>query len=223
MTRYLSRLRLSHSPSARALAPLLMPSEAGHRRSAAHNLLWSVFADGPDRKRDFLWRQEDDNSFLTLSARPPASSELFEPHQIKPFAPVLAVGDRLEFRMRANATRMKRGGARVDVVMDALYALPGEERAEKRMDLATSAGTDWLSRQGGHAGFGVLDAVVEDYSVELLPGHRGPRKGQPQFGIIEVAGRLEVTDPAIFLDYIGKGFGRAKAFGCGLMLVRRLP
>ena len=76
--------------------------------------------------------------------------------------------------------------------------------------------------RGGRAGFGVLDAVVEDYSVELLPGHRGPRKGQPQFGIIEVAGRLEVTDPAIFLDYIGKGFGRAKAFGCGLMLVRRL-
>lgn len=222
MTRYLSRIRLSHSPSARALAPLLMPAEAGHRRSAAHNLLWSVFADGPDRKRDFLWRQEDDNLFLTLSARPPIQTNLFQPHQVKPFAPLLAAGDRLEYRLRANATRMKRGGARVDIVMDELHDLPREERAEKRLDLAAVAAAEWMSRQGDRAGFRLLDATVEDYSVEALPSHRGPRRGQPQFGIIEVAGRLDVTDPALFLESVGRGFGRAKAFGCGLMLIRRL-
>jgi CRISPR system Cascade subunit CasE len=221
MTRYLSRIRLSHSPSARALAPLLMPTEAGHRRSAAHNLLWSVFADGPERTRDFLWRQEDDNHFLTLSARPPIQSDLFQPHQVKPFAPRLAAGDLLEYRLRANATRMKRAGPRVDIVMDALHGLPREERAEKRLDLAADAAAEWMSRQGDRAGFRLLDATVEDYSVEALPGHRGARRHQPQFGIIEVAGRLDVTDPALFLESVGRGFGRAKAFGCGLMLIRR--
>jgi len=223
MTLYLSRIRLSHSSSAQALAPLLVPADAGLRRAAAHNLLWSVFTDGPDRTRDFLWREDREGDFLTLSHRPPVQSDLFFPHEVKPFEPALATGERVAFRLRANATRMKRNGPRVDVVMDALHAKPKESRAEHRIDIARVAGTDWLSRQGVKAGFKVLQTEVEDYSVEVLPGYRGPRKGQPQFGIIDLFGRLEITNPATFLTEIGKGFGRAKAFGCGLMLIRRTP
>lgn len=221
MSLHLSRIKLSRTPSAQALAPLLLPSEQGRRRSAAHNLLWSVFADSPDRRRDFLWRQEDENSFLTLSARPPVQTDLFEQHDIRPFEPELEAGQTLAFRLRANATRMKRGGRRVDVVMDALYAIAKEERAERRMETASRAGADWLVRQGDSAGFSLCDARAEDYTTEVLAGHRGPRKGQPQFGILELAGHLEVTEPAAFVARVGEGFGRAKAFGCGLMLIRR--
>ena len=221
MSLYLSRIRLARSPSAQALAPLLLPSGAGHRRSAAHNLLWSVFSDGPDRRRDFLWREEAEGQFLTLSARPPVQTDLFQPHEIKDFAPDLSAGDRLTIALRANATRMKRGGARVDVVMDALRSLPTASRAEERMTLAQTEGAAWLARQGEKAGFRLIRATVEDYSVEVLPGHRGPRKGQPQFGILDLTGQIEVTDPAAFLAQLAEGFGRAKAFGCGLMLIRR--
>jgi CRISPR system Cascade subunit CasE len=221
MTLYLSQIRLSRGPAARALAPLLVPSDPAARRSAQHNLLWSVFSDGPDRRRDFLWREEQDGSFLTLSARRPAQSDLFETHQLREFAPVLAPGDRLEFQLRCNATRQKRDGARVDVVMDALRAFTTGSRADERMRLATTEGSAWLARQGEQAGFRVLAAEAADYSAEVLPGHRGPRKGQPQFGILDLAGRIEVTDAAAFLTQLRLGFGRAKAFGCGLMLIRR--
>ena len=221
MTLYLSQIRLSRSPAAQALAPLLVPSGTASRRSAAHNLLWSVFADGPDRRRDFLWREEGEGRFLTLSARPPLQTDLFDPHRIKEFAPALGPGDRLDISLRANATRTKRSGERVDVVMDALHAVPSEARAEERMSLAQTAGTAWLARQGEKAGFRLIEAQVAGYSVEVLPGHRGPRKGQPQFGILELSGRIEVTDPAAFLPHLAQGFGRAKAFGCGLMLIRR--
>ncbi|MDO6587479.1 type I-E CRISPR-associated protein Cas6/Cse3/CasE [Salipiger sp. 1_MG-2023] len=223
MTLYLSRIRLSRSPSAQALAPLLTPKSTGLRRSAAHNLLWSAFSDGPDRQRDFLWREDESGAFIVLSVRPPIVSDLFEPHQVKPFAPTLRPGDRLAFRLRANATRMKRGGQRVDVVMDALHGLPREERAAHRMELASSAGRDWMSRQGERSGFRLLEATAEDYSAEALSAHRGPRKGQPQFGILDLAGQLEVSEPAAFVAALGAGFGRAKAFGCGLMLIRRAP
>lgn len=54
-----------------------------------------------------------------------------------------------------------------------------------------------------------------------LPGHGGPRRGQPQFGILDLRGSLTVTEPATFLAALARGFGRAKAFGCGLMLIRR--
>jgi len=221
MTQYLSRIRLSRRPSAQALAPLLAPANPGARRSAQHNLLWSVFSDGPDRCRDFLWREEPDGSFLTLSARPPTQTDLFETHQVKEFAPALAVGDRLSVQLRCNATRQKKDGPRVDVVMDALRAFPKGARAEERMRLATEEGHAWLSRQGEKAGFQVLEVEAEDYSADVLPGHRGPRKGQPQFGILDLAGRIEITDPAAFLAQLPLGFGRAKAFGCGLMLIRR--
>jgi CRISPR system Cascade subunit CasE len=89
------------------------------------------------------------------------------------------------------------------------------------MSLAEDVGRQWLARQGEKAGFRVLSAEAADYSTEVLPGHRGPRKGQPQFGILDLAGRIEITDPAAFLAQLSLGFGRAKAFGCGLMLIRR--
>ncbi len=240
MMRYLSRLRLSDAPSAKALDSLLNPADPGRRLDAHHKLLWAVFSDGPDRRRDFLWRDEGGGRFLTLSARQPAVSELFAAPEVKVFAPDLAAGDRLVFSLRANATRTGKTDGRsingnpqkrhIDLVMDALHAIPGRKdlpegtdslRAPKRMGLAQTAATTWLDGQGGRAGFRLIRAEVGDYSVLALPGFRGPRGGQPQFGILELTGLLEVTDAAAFTARVTAGFGRAKAFGCGLMLIRR--
>jgi CRISPR system Cascade subunit CasE len=197
---------------------------------AHHRLVWALFADQKDR--DFLWRSEGHGRFLILSARPPADdgAGLFEPPEVKDFAPDLKPADRLDFALKVNATRTRKTdpGARarrVDVVMDAIHALPSgketDDRRQARMAAAQTAGRDWLAAQGAKAGFSVDSAVAADYSVVPLPAHTGPRKGQPQFGVIEMTGRLTLTDPAAFLAQIVKGFGRAKAFGCGLMLIRR--
>jgi CRISPR system Cascade subunit CasE len=221
MTLYLSRLRLSRRPSARALDAILNPTEPGLRLDAHHRLLWAAFADSPDRRRDFLWREEAAGDFLTLSARPPAPSDLFEAAEVKDFAPRLGPGDRLFFALRANATRDRKGVGRVDVVMDALHALPKDARASERMAFAQQEGATWLARQGEAAGFRLIGAEVGDYSVAALPGHRGGRRGQPQFGVLDMTGTLDVTDPTVFLARLAQGFGRAKAFGCGLMLIRR--
>jgi len=220
MTLYLSRLRLSVAPSVQALDALLNPVGEGPRLDAHHRLIWAAFADGPDRERDFLWREDGKASFFTLSARPPAPNDLLEV-DVKKFAPVLLAGDRLDFTLRANATRDRKGKGRVDVVMDALHTLPSGERAEQRMEIARREGAAWLARQGERSGFRALRVEVGDYSVAALPNHKGRRKGQPQFGILDLSGVLEVADPAVFLAKLASGFGRARAFGCGLMLIRR--
>lgn len=217
---YLTKASLSRAPSVRALDKLLLPSEAGNRTDAHHRLLWSLFADSADRTRDFLWREEGKGTFLILSERAPILSELFANVDSKLFAPSLYQGDRLRFALRANATRSK-DKKRVDVVMDALFTLPKDQRAEQRMDVATSEGSAWMQRQGATHGFRVLDCVASDYSVHALPAYRGPRDKQPQFGILDLEGELQITDSAAFVSAVGKGFGRAKAFGCGLMLLRR--
>lgn len=222
MTFFLSRLSLSRSPSARALDSLLNPDDPARRMDAHHKLLWAAFSDGPDRRRDFLWREDSAGVFFTLSARPPKSSELFEPPEVKEFAPMLNAGDRLAFTLRANATRTRKGVGRVDVVMDALRSMSGSERAVNRMAMAQTSGAEWMARQGAHGGFSLIGVEAGDYSTVMLPGFRGPRKGQPQFGVLELTGVLAVTDPADFTARLIQGFGRAKAYGCGLMLIRRL-
>lgn len=221
MTLYFTQMRLSRTPSARALASLISPADQATRIDARHKLIWAAFADSADRRRDFLWREESDSSFLALSARPPVQMDLFDPFVTKIFAPSLRAGETLSFALRANATRAKRGAGRVDVVMDALHAIPQDARAAARPQIAQTEATAWLDRQGAKAGF-TLHAVTGAYYTTLtLPDYRGPRKGQPQFGILDMTGSLTVTDPAAFVSQLGDGFGRAKAFGCGLMLIRR--
>jgi len=220
---YLSRLRLAARPDVAALAQLLNPQDDGRRMDAHHRLLWTAFAGDPDARRDFLWREMGDGSFMVLSPRPPAAAALFEPPESRDFAPALAPGDRLAFVLRANATRtvVEAGGRKRhrDVVMEALHGIAPDERAARRMELAQAAGMQWLEGQGTRAGFVPDRAVVTAYRV-LEPPRATPARG-PRFGVIDLEGVLRVTDPVAFLDRLAGGFGRAKAFGCGLMLIRR--
>ncbi|MFN3280060.1 MAG: type I-E CRISPR-associated protein Cas6/Cse3/CasE [Tabrizicola sp.] len=227
---YLSRLTLKRSPDVAALGDLLDPRHAGRRLDAHHRLVWSAFAGDPEAKRDFLWRDMGGGVFLVLSPRPPGESALFEAPEVQPFAPDIAPGDRLAFVLRANATRTvtEADGKKRhrDVVMEALHGLAQGARAARRLDLAQEVGRRWLDGQGARAGVRVHEAGVAAYDVAEPPG-QGARR--PRFGILDLEGLIEVTDPAAFLarfrwepgaEKTG-GFGRAKAFGCGLMLIRR--
>lgn len=231
MTLYLSRLTLNRSTPVAALMPLLNPSVPGQAADAHHRLIWSVFSDDKDRRRDFLWRHDGRDRFLVLSARRPRSSELFEAPETKVFDPELRAGDRLQFTLRANATKdraavsrmekdERRGKSRrVDIVMDLMRAAPeGAKRAEIRSAMAQTAAADWMVRQGAAKGFATRSMVVEGYSTMEL-GRR--RREGATFGILDLRGEIEVTDPDAFLTALGVGFGRAKAWGCGLMLIRR--
>lgn len=232
MTLYFSRLTLNREASAAALLPLLNPREPGASADAHHRLIWTVFSDSPDRKRDFLWRFDGRDRFYTLSRRPPRSSSLFNPPETKVFAPVLRTGDRLQYTLRANATkdraavsRMEKGARRgksrrVDVVMDLLRMAPeGGQRAAIRDRTAQAAAEAWIARQGTARGFEPRATLVEGYSTIEL----GRRRGEgASFGILDLTGILAVTDPEAFLAALASGFGRAKAWGCGLMLIRRV-
>ena len=232
MTLYLSRLTLNRDTPAAALLPLLNPLEPDQAADAHHRLIWSVFADSPERKRDFLWRHDGQGRFYTLSSRPPQSSALFDPPETKIFNPVVRVGDQLQFTLRANATKdraavsrmekaARRGKSRrVDVVMDLLQTAPeGEKRAVIRDRTAQAAAEAWMTRQGTARGFEPRMTIVEGYSTIELGSRR--RQGAT-FGILDLAGEIAVTKPEVFLPALAAGFGRAKAWGCGLMLIRRV-
>ena len=226
---YLSRARLRRDASVEALLPLLLGGERNDRQTGqpGHHLVWSLFTDGAERQRDFLWREMEPGTFLILSARPPRDRHaLFEIDEPKPYAPALDVGDRLRFSLRANAVVRRRTpphghSTKHDVVMDALHARPDGRRAEHRLAAMQEGGFAWLERQARKAGFAVRKAEVV---IDGYQQHRIPRYGQMapmSFSTLDFDGTLEVHDPAALLFGIARGFGAAKAYGCGLILVRR--
>lgn len=222
---YLSRVRLRRDVPAAALARLLVPDDTVARADASHRLVWALFADTPGRRRDFLWREEEPGRFMLLSARPPT-----DPHDLfqienKPFEPALSPGDRLGFTLRANPTvdrssPSRHRSTRHDVVMDLLRQQPADSRAEARPTVMIQAGRDWLARQGQAHGFAPRgDETVDGYDSVRIPRANG---AGATFGRLDISGVLEVTEPDRFLSALAGGFGRARAYGCGLMLIRRV-
>ncbi len=228
-TRYLSRARLKHDASAAALAPLLLgrTGRGGATGQPGHHLVWSLFADDPDRRRDFLWREMETGVFLILSARQPEDRHgLFEIAAPKPFTPALERGDRLGFSLRANPVVRRRlpslrRSVKHDVVMDALRSHGKGSRAEHRLAVVREQGIAWLARQGIKCGF---EIQAGDVRVDGYDQHRVSRRDSApamSYSTLDLEGVLTVSDPGAFLAAIAHGFGAAKAYGCGLMLIRR--
>ena len=227
---YLSRVRLRRSASVGALVPLLLASwdEKGRTQESGHHLVWSLFADGSDRTRDFLWREMTQRgTYMILSVRLPVDKHaLFEIDEPKLFSPVLSAGDRLRFSLRANPVIRRRDSSRArsvkhDVVMDALRCLPSEQRAEKRLDVVRERGLDWLKSQAHKTGFSfrATEVTVEGYRQHQI--RRAGTASAMSFSSLDFDGVIEVSDPADLMAGIVRGFGAAKAYGCGLMLIRR--
>jgi len=235
------------------LDTLLNESEPGRHLDTAHRLLWTLMPEALQRtgkpsgadgeKSAFLWRRAPETerapTWYVLGPEPRSDCAFFHVES-KPWAPVLATGDRLAFDLVVNATvarmvepeRGRAGRKRIDVVMDALHARENarkdaqreevEPRAALRRVEGEKAMRAWWERQAERNGFRVLDPpALLDYRTVPL-GRRAHGRGKlAQLGISRLTGLVEVTDPEAVKARIAKGFGRAKAFGCGLMLIRR--
>lgn len=136
---YFSRVRIR--PDVRDLHLLVSGNGYG-----AHQLLWKLFPG--EERRSFLFREEiareqipfhkgvkGEPVFYLVSATKPISDHPIFAVESKSYAPRLAEGDRLAFRLRANPTiarkeEGKKNSPRHDVVMDAQYHLLREIAVE---------------------------------------------------------------------------------------------
>lgn len=199
-----------------------------------HQWLWQLFPAEPDTPRDFLFKRSEVGGlprYHVVSTRVPAQDGLAWNVQTKLYQPQLQAGDVLEFELCANpvVTRKIDGKhARHDVVMDAKRQfliergyeswafVPLAERPEP-YDLLAQTCAQWLQAQGKRCGF---DVFVDQLSVDGYQQHI-VKNGKLKFSTVDFLGALVVTDAAKFVDMLHSGLGHAKAFGCGLMLVRR--
>ena len=226
---YLTFASLSKEASARAMIRALSPGDPNRAMDTHHQLVWSLFAsdDRPNESRSFLWRVDGDR-FVILSEEPPRDAHSLFEMDTRRFDASFSKGDRLVFRLRVNATVCRtqnvngsRRQHRHDVVMDTIRRIqeenPDAKRSAARELAVPRAAREWLDRTGEGAGFALKTLSTTSYRTVDLGRARG-RKAR--FGVLDVDGDLEVLEPDRLLDRICQGFGRAKAFGCGLMLLK---
>lgn len=217
---YLTRLTLIDRPDLNAILRHL------GNVYQEHQMLWDVFEPDPEAKRDFLYRRDTHRGqlrYFILSRRPPVNSlGLWRIDPPKYFAPKLSSGQRLAFMLRANPV-VRRGGVRHDVVMDRKKHLNWKHLpVDKRPplpELIRTAGLTWLRWQAEQHGFTFDDHAVQVEGYQQHNIHRGNRR--IHISTLDFTGLLTVTDSEVFTKALYNGIGPAKAFGCGLLLVRR--
>lgn len=193
-----------------------------------HQRLWQVFGDHPDRDRDFIYRvdSQDPLCVYTLSERKPADSTEQWRVESKPFAPRLQTGDVLDFRLRFNAVVTRRNAdgkhARYDIVRAALKQ-NGDAPPPPTHDLVQEKGAEWVAQRGeenGAALFELRHCIIRAYRREQVRRRKNNGK-LTDLAVMDAEGTLAVGEPQAFRYRLLKGFGRGRAFGMGLMLVRR--
>jgi CRISPR system Cascade subunit CasE len=193
-----------------------------------HSLIWDLFTDGPDRTRDFIYRQELAEglpAFFSVSERIPNDRSGVWAVEPKPYAPVVHPGQKLSFVLRANPVRTKRDEKnkqhRHDVVMEAKTRLKEEQSPRPlESEIVQQAGFVWLATRGEDYGFSVVpeDVRADGYAQLVFVKPKG--KHPVHISTIDFTGFLTVTDPSKFTESLFRGIGPAKGFGCGLMMVK---
>ncbi len=224
---YLSRISLSPRADTQQVA-----RQVCRDAYREHQFLWRLFEEDPDAGRDFLFRRDSTSSrprFFLLSQRPPRQTYSPWIAESKSFDPRLHNGQRLVFNLRANAvvTRRDKEGRQIrhDVVMDLKHRIgfkdmPPAERPSLSA-LIQEAGTAWLQKRAEGNGFSISPEALR---VEGYQQHRAFKKGgrQPiRYSTLDFTGLLTINDAEVFRETLLSGIGPAKAFGCGLLLIRR--
>jgi len=219
---YFSRLNLTH----KGLSVLLSASEYG-----LHRALWTLFADRPDRERDFLYRRMDEGprpEFLCLSARAPVNDGRWSV-ETKAFEPRFRAGQVLEFSLRANPVRTQWVDGkqkRRDVVMDHKKRLEARglprEQWPTGAAIVQEAGAAWILERAERWGirFDCRSLRADGYRVLDFTKNGGGQRRQVRLATVEFSGVLEIVNPGLLRDVMATGVGPAKGFGCGLLLLK---
>ncbi|OAI10348.1 type I-E CRISPR-associated protein Cas6/Cse3/CasE [Methylomonas koyamae] len=137
---------------------------------------------------------------------------------------------------------LEKGGAALEVELSELLAVDRyyAERLGQISGLADKlewaikarvdqALTGWMIKQGERCGFELLadedelpklqNSAYAWHTLQQKAAKKGEKSG---FSSVDFTGEIQITDPEKFRQTLFTGLGRAKAFGCGLLMVRRL-
>lgn len=83
-----------------------------------------------------------------------------------------------------------------------------------------TAAQQWLINRGEQHGFTIQSLQATGYQWHALIKRNSARNAG--FSSMDYEGMLKITDSDIFISMLKTGLGPSKAFGCGLMMIRRI-
>lgn len=207
--------------------------ELGDNLYRAHQLAWRLFSDGTERERDFIFRWElaarqYPTLYVVSSRKPDDRDGLFRAVDTKPYQPTVAEGEEFVFQLRVNPVVKRRDedGRQVvaDVVMDAKSK---SDRSSSQAELVHTSCLAWLTdgsdrpSRAANAGFYVDSDSFE--ASNYVPHRFRKSRGASRVTIstCDLSGVLKVEDPDRFVVALTQGIGASKAFGCGLLMIKR--
>lgn len=200
-----------------------IPWEAVRNPYEIHRRLWRLFPDvewetrngSEEARQGFLFRVEEQGTgrparLLVQSHTAPIRAEGLSLLGSREFLPTPGVGQRLAFVLTANPVK-----AITDTQRE---AKPGKQSEKCRVPLIKEdEQRQWLARK-------LTGAAVLENTVILPHAPLYFRKGKHGGKLVTCTfeGVLQVDAPKQLAGLLENGVGPAKAFGCGLLLVRQL-
>lgn len=205
--------------SPQAMHAAVMAGFANPQPTAAGRLLWRVDAHDTGRVLLFVASPErPDFSHIAEDAGWPTT----EAWQSRPYSPLLdslRAGQHWQFRLTANPVRSGRREGWDDT--KPLAHVTTKQQEQWLLDRADKAGFRLAPRPG-------VDSVDGSDAFDLAVVGRSTTRFRRQGSTVTIArvtfeGHLEITDPESFRRCLTAGMGRAKAYGCGLLTIARVP
>ena len=225
---YFSRITLNPAVDHQQLARTLCGNS--YRE---HQVLWQLFDSDPDAERDFLYRQVIENGrikYYVLSRRIPVDKTgIWHIDSPKVYDPQLSEGQKLFFMLRVNpvvtVTTESGRKQRHDVVMQekkrsGYKNLPEKERPPLQ-ELVQQSSIKWLTARMDTNGFTFesQQVVVDGYQQHRSRVNR--QQHLIRYSTVDFQGILTVTNSGLFRKALFSGIGKSKAFGCGLLLIKK--
>jgi len=205
------------------LSRVEIPWEISRNSYDLHRQLWRLFpgeeketrSNGEELRQGFLFRIEENQTgrparLLVQSRRAPEAASGVVLVGTREIQPQPVAGQRLAFLLTANP---------IKTITDAQRDAKQGKKTEKcRVPLIKEENQrEWIARKLASAGEIEAVNVLPHAPTYFRKGNRGGKLATVTF-----EGVLRVSDPTLMTELLVNGVGPAKAFGCGLLLVRRL-
>lgn len=176
--------------------------------------LWRIDKLGNDLYLLVLSNRKPDFSHIVEQFGWPSSEQSWETKNYTLLTERLIAGQQLQFRLRANPVHSVRQAADSQAQGTA-------KRGKVYAHVTAQQQEQWLLERAEKYGFRLQEGSfrVVQQEVRKFLRHRQP----VTLGIATFEGILEVTDVDLFHDALTNGIGRAKAYGCGLLTIARVP
>ncbi len=186
-----------------------------------HQALWKLYPGCGDEQRNFLYRVErlekgiGTHILMQSTLRPRQSEDNPVILDWREYNPVFSSGQRLRFRLRANPVKTIKDSRKGTVekkgkIYTKTVRVPLIHEEQQQA---------WLERK--LQGVAQLETLItQTEPILYFRKEKEKRSGKIQHVLFD--GILSITAPDAFSALFQTGIGSAKAFGCGLLTVKRV-